>query len=318
MNNCKFYKQKKQYSTDSGVTWVDVYPLETRKGDFYQSDSNDCSVSTIYRWITVENDYDCVGTTKVTKEKYQYSNDNGTTWTDVSPAEYRAGSTVLEVNSYNCGYQPPLPSDIKLRVTYNDSSTYDVECNNNTTLTEYEVSGGSKPISAIKSAIIGECVSLISGQTFYNAYSMSSVTISDGVTTIDSDAFAWCSGLTEINFGSGLTTIKLLAFQNCWALHSINLPDSLLIIEFAAFEYCSGATSLTIPRSVVSIENMAFQGCNHLESITVLATTPPTTSIYGSFEDTNNCPIYVPASSVNAYKSASGWSRYADRIQAIS
>jgi len=35
------------------------------------------------------------------------------------------------------------------------------------------------------------------------------------------------------------------------------------------------------------------------------------------FYDTNNCPIYVPAASVDAYKSASGWSAYASRIQAI-
>jgi hypothetical protein len=36
-----------------------------------------------------------------------------------------------------------------------------------------------------------------------------------------------------------------------------------------------------------------------------------------AFYNTNNCPIYVPSASVNAYKSASGWSTYASRIQAI-
>jgi len=43
---------------------------------------------------------------------------------------------------------------------------------------------------------------------------------------------------------------------------------------------------------------------------------PPTLGS-STFDDTNNCPIYVPSGSVNAYKSASGWSTYADRIQAI-
>ncbi len=34
------------------------------------------------------------------------------------------------------------------------------------------------------------------------------------------------------------------------------------------------------------------------------------------FISTNNCPIYVPAGSVEAYKAAQYWSDYADRIQA--
>jgi hypothetical protein len=35
------------------------------------------------------------------------------------------------------------------------------------------------------------------------------------------------------------------------------------------------------------------------------------------FADTNDCPIYVPADSVDAYKAAENWSQYAKRIQAI-
>jgi hypothetical protein len=35
------------------------------------------------------------------------------------------------------------------------------------------------------------------------------------------------------------------------------------------------------------------------------------------FYETNNCPIYVPAESVEAYKSAEFWSDYSNRIQAI-
>jgi hypothetical protein len=53
-----------------------------------------------------------------------------------------------------------------------------------------------------------------------------------------------------------------------------------------------------------------------MTSITVNATTPP---VLGAnvFDGTNDCPIYVPASSVNAYKAASSWRYYASRIQAI-
>jgi hypothetical protein len=36
-----------------------------------------------------------------------------------------------------------------------------------------------------------------------------------------------------------------------------------------------------------------------------------------AFNDTNNCPIYVPSESVETYKAASNWSSYASRIQSI-
>ena len=36
-----------------------------------------------------------------------------------------------------------------------------------------------------------------------------------------------------------------------------------------------------------------------------------------AFNDTGDCPIYVPAESVDTYKAESGWSNVASRIQAI-
>ncbi len=36
-----------------------------------------------------------------------------------------------------------------------------------------------------------------------------------------------------------------------------------------------------------------------------------------TFVDTNDCPIFVPEESVNAYKEANGWSQYASRIYPI-
>jgi hypothetical protein len=49
----------------------------------------------------------------------------------------------------------------------------------------------------------------------------------------------------------------------------------------------------------------------------VQATNPPTIGI-DVFKNTHaNLVIYVPSESVDTYKAASGWSTYADRIQAI-
>lgn len=82
----------------------------------------------------------------------------------------------------------------------------------------------------------------------------------------------------------------------------------------------SGLTYMTkviIPKSITLIELGAFKGCTGLNSIICLAETPPTLGSNTVFSNTNDCPIYVPSQSVNAYKTADKWSTYADRFQAI-
>lgn len=97
---------------------------------------------------------------------------------------------------------------------------------------------------------------------------------------------------------------------------SVEIGDCVTSI-YNTFFACTKLTSVTIPNSVTSIENYAFYGCSSLTSITVEATTPPTIDDSGVFTSTNDCPIYVPAESVDTYKSATNWSSYASRIQAI-
>jgi hypothetical protein len=73
---------------------------------------------------------------------------------------------------------------------------------------------------------------------------------------------------------------------------------------------------VTIGNGVTIIGGYAFNACSNLATITVKATTPPSlgsNAIRSSYVTT----IYVPSSSVNAYKSASGWSSLASKIQAI-
>ena len=128
--------------------------------------------------------------------------------------------------------------------------------------------------------------------------------------------FNACSSLTSINIPSGVTTIGNNAFYVCASLTSVTIPDSVTSIGKYAFQACS-LTSVTIPDSVTSIDNYAFRSCDSLTSITVKATTPPTLGNSNVFLNTNDCPIYVPAASVDTYKAANNWSTYASRIQAI-
>lgn len=126
------------------------------------------------------------------------------------------------------------------------------------------------------------------------------IILNNRITKLDDYTFFNCSGLTSVGtVGSGA---------------SLEIPNNITTISNNVFQNCTGLTSVTIPESVTSIGTYVFGGCTGLTSITFEATTPPTLSS-GAFDNTNNCPIYVPAESVNAYKAAQYWSTYADRIQ---
>ena len=112
------------------------------------------------------------------------------------------------------------------------------------------------------------------------------------------------------------TIIGNSAFSGCTNLTSVTIPNSVTSIGGGAFRECTGLTSVTIPNSVTSIVFGAFRYCSGLTSIVIEATTPPALG-NSAFNDTNNCPIYVPSESVETYKAASKWSTYASRIQAI-
>ena len=113
------------------------------------------------------------------------------------------------------------------------------------------------------------------------------------------------------------TIIANSAFSSNNSLTSVTIPNSVTSIGRSAFDSSFVLRSVTIGNSVTSIGDSAFWYCMALTSVTIEATTPPTLGGSTVFEETNNCPIYVPAESVDAYKTATNWSSYASRIQAI-
>ena len=150
----------------------------------------------------------------------------------------------------------------------------------------------------------------------YNCRSLSSVTIGSGVTSIGNAAFAQCTSLTNLTIPLGVTTIGQSAFRDCSGLTSVTIPNSVISIDSYAFEYCYALTNVTIGSGVTSIGNGAFYNCSGLTSINIDATRPPTLG-NSAFFNTNNCPIYIPCESIDAYKFASGWSTYTSRFEAV-
>ena len=111
-----------------------------------------------------------------------------------------------------------------------------------------------------------------------------------------------------------LRNIPENAFARCSDLRSIVIPDSVVHISSSAFAYCFGLKNVTIPESVTSIGSYAFYQCETLDSVYCKATTPPAGGDYMFTFNASGRKIYVPMGSVEAYKNAEGWSRYASYI----
>ena len=139
-------------------------------------------------------------------------------------------------------------------------------------------------------------------------------TIPDSVTSIGDYAFYYCRSLTSVTIHDSVTTIGESAFRGCSSLTSVTIGNSVTSIGDSAFSSCTSLTSVTIPDSVTTIGNSAFSWCESLTSVYCKATTPPDEGFYMFYKNASGRKIYVPMQSVEAYKSASYWSDYADAI----
>ena len=200
----------------------------------------------------------------------------------------------------------------------------------------------------ISTFIFGDEVEYIPHDLCREQNEMTSINIPSSVTIIADGAFKDCTGLTKVNINDiaawcnivfsssplyyakhlylndievtnlvipdNVSSIGKYAFYGCIDLTSVTISNSVTSIGDYAFFKCTGLTSVTIPNSVTSIGYDAFYGCTGLTSMTIEAETPP---MLGSqaFDNTNNCPIYVPCGTLDAYKNKIGWSKYASQIE---
>lgn len=160
-----------------------------------------------------------------------------------------------------------------------------------------------------ESIVIGDGVTTIGSLALSNIAALRSVTIEGSLAELGEGVFANNASLEHISLGSGLERLSRHTLYGCCALVEVHLPASITTIEEYALQGCSALRSIYMGPGVSYIGNYALQGCCALETLHIAATTPPT--LGGNYAlDTRSASlvVYVPASSLEAYRTAEGWS----------
>ncbi len=131
--------------------------------------------------------------------------------------------------------------------------------------------------------------------------------------TIVSNTYSGGKGI--IKFDGNVTSIGNSAFEGCTGITSVTIGNGVKGIGAETFSGCTGLASITIPNSVTRIGGSAFSGCTGITSVKVEATTPPTLDDKAFNKCTALTEILVPSASVDAYKTATRWSTYANIIK---
>lgn len=184
---------------------------------------------------------------------------------------------------------------------------------------------------SLKSIIIPNTTQIAGRQAFLYCCAIKSVSYSNtdgttynfenGVLTINSntDDPKWLSLnqlVLDLKFGTGITKIPDWAFEYCHNLKKVNIPEGVTTLGEYCFYLADGIEEVTLPSTITEISDNAFNFASGIKTFKILATTPPiidTQTFYQTLIDY----FYVPAESVEAYKTATNWANYADKIFAI-
>ena len=191
----------------------------------------------------------------------------------------------------------------------------------------------------LTSILLSEGLKTIGDKAFTSCVKMTNITLPESLNTIGEKAFSSCFELTGITIPENVTKVSEGAFSYCHALESfsgkfVSSDGKSIVVENVLIALITkGASSsyripdgierigieitascdLIVPASVTSIgrDFVVKKDCN----LTMLPMVPPSVDVY--FTLLGSSRIFVPEEAISAYKSAAGWSDYADRIFAI-
>ena len=156
----------------------------------------------------------------------------------------------------------------------------------------------------------------VGDQAFYSCSSLQTVSL-PVCTTVAGTAFRSCSSLQTVSLPA-CTTIGWYAFYNCYSLKTVSLPACTTVGRYT-FQNCTSLSSIDLPMCK-TVGNQAFQNCYSL-SVVYIGTGIDTVCVLDTSNAFDGCSaltsIYVPASLVESYKTATNWTYYSDKIFGI-
>ena len=140
--------------------------------------------------------------------------------------------------------------------------------------------------------------------------------------TLDSDWSLGVAGDVPCTFKLTEGITYLSGWKNAFSV-KYQFNGGFTKIADLCFEQSTRLKTLDFHDKLDEIRDRAFWNCTALESLIFRSTTPPTlagsiNALDDLYSVNTNFKIYVPAASVNTYKTASGWSTHASRIYPIS
>jgi hypothetical protein len=220
----------------------------------------------------------------------------------------------------------------------------DMKDSNVSSIGTYLVTGDNN----LSEITINDKITSLSDSVFASC-GVESIEILDSVTTFGENIFAYCSKLKYakipesmttlpyglfnrcgsllrvnseedgvINVPPNVTYIGRFCFMNCKSFTTVNLPDTLEEVDQQSFYSATSLTHIVFPESMKKIGYESFAYCSSLVSVTCLSTTPPELAYKNIFYgNASGRKFYVPAESLQAYKTARYWSNYASDILPI-
>ena len=221
----------------------------------------------------------------------------------ITTATIDASIKVLSANAFkDCGslQSVVLPSSLEKigeSAFENCKSLQNVEFGNSLTVIEKEA---FKKCGFVQLEL-PDGVTTIGENAFRDCKQMTSIVLPNSLKVVEKELFRGCERLVNVSLPSQLTMIGENAFRDCKALPSVELPEGLTTIHNNAFRG-TALTQLTLPSSIQTLGEKIVEKCK-MQSISCLAVTPPALKKISEKKTT----LYVPASSVEAYKQAMPW-----------
>lgn len=273
------------------------------------------------------------GRCKYYKQKKQVSYDNGVTWQDVIPYEYRKGD-LYEVNSIDCGY---LYVERWANLDPNEDYYCKDSCDCKEPMYRWWTDENDKttfgPFTCYTEYYQ---VSIDGGETWENVYPIQKRNNENCVgckKECDNCYYNPNTGeLTDCVWHFYMDTVNLLRvpgdvacdvdtvgeerirkYTSLSSITCISFDSGLGSLRSGTLTGCTNLECITLPCTLYELGGNLFN-CPKITSITIKALIPPTIQST-TFDNTNNCGIYVYEEVIDKYKTA--WPELVNRLRPI-